>query len=88
MQVDELNVTVMGPASVIYSGDPKVSKTVHGPGSWNDALPKEHEAEVGRAQEAEETAGRTTKDQPNRKAQSTKFKGRSKIFSVDISRNI
>ena len=30
---DELNVTVMGPASVIYSGDPKVSKTVHGPGS-------------------------------------------------------
>ena len=30
---EELNVTVSGPASVIYSGDPKVNKTVHGPGS-------------------------------------------------------
>jgi hypothetical protein len=30
---EELNVTVSGPATVIYSGDPKVNKTVHGPGS-------------------------------------------------------
>ncbi len=30
---EELNVTVSGPASVIYSGDPKVNKTVNGPGS-------------------------------------------------------
>ncbi|HET6669767.1 MAG TPA: head GIN domain-containing protein [Pyrinomonadaceae bacterium] len=31
--IEELDVTVMGPASVIYTGDPKVNKTVHGPGS-------------------------------------------------------
>ena len=30
---DELNVNVSGPAAVIYSGDPKLNKTVNGPGS-------------------------------------------------------
>ena len=30
---DELNVTVSGPASVIYRGDPKLNKTLNGPGS-------------------------------------------------------
>lgn len=30
---DELDVTVAGPSQVIYQGDPKVNKTVHGPGS-------------------------------------------------------
>jgi hypothetical protein len=30
---DELEVTVSGPSHVIYSGDPKLNKVVHGPGS-------------------------------------------------------
>ena len=30
---DQLDVTVSGPSSVIYSGDPVVNKTVNGPGS-------------------------------------------------------
>ena len=30
---DELDVTVSGPSHVVYSGDPKVTKTIHGPGS-------------------------------------------------------
>lgn len=30
---DDLKVTVSGPSRVIYQGDPKVSKTVNGPGS-------------------------------------------------------
>ena len=30
---DELNITVSGPSSVVYSGDPKVNKTVNGPGT-------------------------------------------------------
>lgn len=30
---DDLNVSVSGPAHVIYMGDPKVTKTVNGPGS-------------------------------------------------------
>jgi hypothetical protein len=30
---DQLDVTVAGPSQVIYRGDPKVNKTVHGPGS-------------------------------------------------------
>jgi hypothetical protein len=30
---DELEVTVSGPSHVTYTGDPKVSKTVRGPGS-------------------------------------------------------
>jgi hypothetical protein len=30
---DELEVTVSGPSHVTYSGDPKVNKTIHGPGS-------------------------------------------------------
>lgn len=30
---DQLDVTVAGPSQVIYQGDPKVNKTVHGPGS-------------------------------------------------------
>ena len=30
---EELNVTVSGPASVIYIGDPKLNKKVNGPGS-------------------------------------------------------
>ncbi len=30
---DQLDVTVSGPSSVVYSGDPVVNKTVHGPGS-------------------------------------------------------
>jgi hypothetical protein len=30
---DDLNVNVSGPAHVIYHGDPKVTKTVNGPGS-------------------------------------------------------
>jgi hypothetical protein len=30
---DELDVTVAGPSQVVYQGNPKVNKTVHGPGS-------------------------------------------------------
>jgi hypothetical protein len=30
---DQLDVTVSGPSSVVYSGDPVVNKTVNGPGS-------------------------------------------------------
>jgi hypothetical protein len=30
---DELDVTLAGPSEVIYQGEPKVNKTVHGPGS-------------------------------------------------------
>jgi hypothetical protein len=30
---DELDVTVSGPSHITYQGDPKVTKTVHGPGS-------------------------------------------------------
>ncbi len=30
---EELNVTISGPSHVIYDGDPKVNKTVHGPGN-------------------------------------------------------
>lgn len=30
---DQLDVTISGPSSVIYSGDPVVNKTVNGPGS-------------------------------------------------------
>ena len=30
---EELNITVSGPSSVVYSGDPKVNKKVHGPGT-------------------------------------------------------
>jgi len=30
---DQLDVTVTGPSHVTYEGDPKVTKTVHGPGS-------------------------------------------------------
>jgi len=29
---DQLDVTVSGPSSVYYKGDPKVNKTIHGPG--------------------------------------------------------
>jgi putative autotransporter adhesin-like protein len=29
---DELDVTVSGPSTVYYKGDPKVNKTIHGPG--------------------------------------------------------
>ena len=29
---DELDATVSGPATVTYKGDPKVNKTIHGPG--------------------------------------------------------
>lgn len=30
---EELNANVNGPSQIVYSGDPKVTKTVHGPGS-------------------------------------------------------
>jgi len=30
---EELNANVSGPSQVVYSGDPKVTKSVHGPGS-------------------------------------------------------
>ena len=30
---DQLNVTVSGPSSVIYDGDPDLNKTINGPGS-------------------------------------------------------
>jgi hypothetical protein len=30
---DQLDVTVSGPSRVTYEGDPKVNKTIHGPGS-------------------------------------------------------
>jgi len=29
---DQLDVTISGPSSVYYKGDPKVNKTIHGPG--------------------------------------------------------
>jgi putative autotransporter adhesin-like protein len=29
---DELDVTVSGPSTVYYKGDPKINKTIHGPG--------------------------------------------------------
>jgi len=30
---DQLDVTISGPSSVYYKGDPKVNKTIHGPGN-------------------------------------------------------
>ena len=30
---DELDVTVSGPSHVVYEGDPKLTKTINGPGS-------------------------------------------------------